>query len=257
MRIISLVPSLTETICDFGLQEKLVGCTSFCSEPKSLRKTVQSVGGTKDADLGRILALNPTHIIVNLEENTSGLIQSLREEKLKNNFEIIETFLEYPEDNFTTISDLSVILGFTDAAQQWIERVQDSLVNLKLKMNGKKSFRFAYFIWMHPWMVAGNHTYISRCLELIGGQNVVGTGTALQERYPVVYPTDPRISAAEFSLFSSEPFPFRNRHIEMFHSEFQNNRHSMKVDGQALSWYGSRFEVTLKELELIREKIDK
>lgn len=257
MRIVSLVPSLTETICHFGLQEHLVGCTHYCTEPKSLRKTVPAVGGTKDANLSHILQLKPTHIIVNLEENTSALIQELKRRSSEYRFKLIETFLEDPEDNFTLIQNLSEHFEFSVQGAEWIERQRSALYALRETMSLKPPFTFAYFIWMNPWMVAGNRTYISKCLSLIGGQNVIETGTEPTERYPIVEPSDAVIQNADWLLFSSEPFPFKNRHIEKYLTESGLNQPTMKVDGQALSWYGSRFEKTLLELESLRVILDK
>jgi ABC-type Fe3+-hydroxamate transport system substrate-binding protein len=255
-RIVSLVPSLTETLCYFGKQQSIVGCTSFCTEPKSLRKSVPSVGGTKDANIEKIIQLKPSHVVVNREENTESLIAKLRELTSLHHFELIETFLEFPEDNFSLIEELDQTFEFGEQAQLWCRAQKSNLSELRRKMQSKENFSFVYFIWMNPWMTAGNHTYISRCLELIGGENTFKTGTQLNERYPVVTPSDQRISDAQWLLFSSEPFPFKNRHIEKFLAESGENKSFLKVDGQALSWYGSRFEFTIKELETLRAQVE-
>lgn len=255
-RIVSLVPSLTETLCHFGKQQSIVGCTSFCTEPKSLRKTVPSVGGTKDANVEKIIQLKPSHVVVNREENTESVIARLRELKSLHQFELIETFLEFPEDNFSLIESLAQTFEFTQQAQFWCRAQRTNLSELRQKMKSKKAFSFVYFIWMNPWMTAGDHTYISRCLELIGGENALKTGTNLAERYPVITPSDRRILDARWLLFSSEPFPFKHRHIEKFLDQSGEKKSFLKVDGQALSWYGSRFEFTLKELETLRAKVE-
>ncbi|MBM3383047.1 MAG: cobalamin-binding protein [Betaproteobacteria bacterium] len=256
-RIVSLVPSLTETLCHFRLESALVGCTSFCVEPKSLRNTVPSVGGTKDADLERIVALKPTHIVTNREENTEVLLNSLREKSSTHGFTLIETFLEFPEDNFQLIAHLGQCFSFELESQKWCAEQRQRLDTLRTLMTAKNSFRFAYFIWMKPWMCAGHQTYISRCIELIGGQNLIMTGTELNERYPELRATDARLHEADCLFFSSEPFPFKNRHIEAFQQEAGRKFKFLKVDGQALSWYGSRFAVTLTELESMRVQIEK
>lgn len=255
-RIVSLVPSLTETLCYFGKQQLIVGCTSFCSEPKSLRKNVPSVGGTKDASVEKIIHLRPSHVIVNREENTESVITRLRELKSTHQFELIETFLEFPADNFSLIESLAQTFEFTQQAQVWCKAQTTNLSQLQRKMASKKTFSFAYFIWMNPWMAVGDQTYISRCLELIGGENALKTGAHLDERYPVVTPSDKRILASKWLLFSSEPFPFKLRHIEKFLDQSGEKKSFLKVDGQALSWYGSRFELTLKELETLRAKVE-
>ena len=68
-RIVSLVPSVTELICDLGLGEQLVGRTGFCVHPRAALKSVPKVGGTKDVDLAKVRALAPTHVVLNIDEN--------------------------------------------------------------------------------------------------------------------------------------------------------------------------------------------
>lgn len=256
-RIISLVPSLTETLCHFGLKEQVVGCTSFCVEPKSLRSDVESVGGTKDASVEKIIALKPSHIVVNTEENTSGLISTLKKISSEKQFQVIETFLEMPEDNFALVRLLAKLFGFQEIADHWCEKTKNSLQSLVEKTQSQREFSFIYFIWMNPWMVAGHRTYISRCLELIKGKNEIITGTKPTERYPVFETQVLQTHTPKVCLFSSEPFPFRNRHIEIFMHDANKEIPAMKVDGQALSWYGSRFAKTITYLETLRDKIDR
>ncbi|MEY4064916.1 MAG: hypothetical protein RIR26_1124 [Pseudomonadota bacterium] len=256
-RIVSLVPSLTETLCHFGLQDSILGCTSFCVEPRSLRRTAQSVGGTKDADLKKIIDLQPTHVIVNLEENTASMIEELKKLSQSQAFQLVETFLESPEENFALIEKLGQTFNFQDQAADWCRSTQQQLDMLKSKMQGIEPFRFAYFIWMNPWMVAGDKTYISRTLSLIQGENVVNTGRELHERYPVVQPDELINLSPDWLLFSSEPFPFKNRHIENFLQSSKTDLKFLKVDGQAMSWYGSRFSLTISKLENLHEQLVK
>ena len=70
MRIVSLVPSITELICDLGLADRLVGRTGFCIHPWETVRRIPKVGGTKDVRLDRVRELAPTHVIVNVDENT-------------------------------------------------------------------------------------------------------------------------------------------------------------------------------------------
>lgn len=255
-RIVSLVPSLTETLCHFGLEEQIVGCTSFCVEPKSLRGRVASVGGTKDASIEKIFALSPTHVILNTEENTAELIKTLNQAAAEKNYRVIETFLDQPEDNFELIRSFSEIFKFQEKAGLWCQENSARLQNLVRKCSEQPAFFFIYFIWMNPWMVAGDQTYISRCMEIIKGQNQIKTSNKPSERYPILDLQNIDKPLPQVCLFSSEPFPFRFRHIEKFEQEVQKKVHSTKVDGQALSWYGSRFEKTIKYLETLREKIN-
>ena len=69
MRIVSLVPSITELICDLGLAAQLVGRTGFCVHPREVVRRIPKVGGTKDVDLDKLRALRATHVLLNLDEN--------------------------------------------------------------------------------------------------------------------------------------------------------------------------------------------
>lgn len=256
-RIVSLVPSLTETLSHFGLMNNIAGCTNFCTEPRKLRHTVPAVGGTKDARIKDILDLRPTHVVVNREENTQAILNDLHYASEKCPFEIIETFPEMPEDNFQLIELLGEVFGFAQLAADWNAVQMDKLTELKQKMRSAQHFSFAYFIWMNPWMVAGNQTYISNTLALIKGQNNFETGSDLRERYPCIQSNDPRLKNTQVMMFSSEPFPFKNRHIEEFRRQSENLRPCLKVDGQALSWYGSRFSHTITYLGRLHADIQK
>ena len=69
MRIVSLVPSLTELVCELGLAGQLVGRTGFCVHPANVVRDVPKVGGTKTVNLAKLRALEPTHVILNKDEN--------------------------------------------------------------------------------------------------------------------------------------------------------------------------------------------
>ena len=256
-RIVSLVPSLTETLCHFGLIDSLIGCTSFCVEPRQLLSRVPSVGGTKDPRIEDILALKPTHIVVNKEENTTKFIAQLNGLKATHGFDVIETFVAIPEDNFNLVSLFGDVFNFRAEAQEWIHRQKVALTKLKQTAREFRHFKFTYFIWMNPWMVAGDQTYISSTLELAGGINTIKTSKEMSERYPAVDASEERIAESDVLLFSSEPFPFRQRHLDEFRLQSKTNQPMLKVDGQALSWYGSRFEQTLQYLGGLHEEIQK
>ena len=68
-RIVSLVPSITELLCDLGLAPKLVGRTGFCIHPADVVPSIAKIGGTKDVNIKKIRTLAPTHLVVNIDEN--------------------------------------------------------------------------------------------------------------------------------------------------------------------------------------------
>jgi ABC-type Fe3+-hydroxamate transport system substrate-binding protein len=76
-RIVSLVPSITELVCDLGLAPQLVGRTGFCIHPRATVKAIPKVGGTKDVDLDALRALRATHVIVNVDENRKDTVEAI------------------------------------------------------------------------------------------------------------------------------------------------------------------------------------
>lgn len=257
MRIVSLVPSITETLCDLELQENIVGRTKFCVSPKSLYPKVPTIGGTKDVNIEKIVSLKPTHILMNKEENTQACRTTLQEHPQLKNVIFYESFPKNIYDSIDMVEHLGQLFKKQNIVQQWktqVEQLLTQCLNFKLskKINSEKHFisTYAYFIWRNPWMVAGQNTYIAEMLKLVGFENVIQTGEHLLERYPSVEPTDPRLFKASHLFFSSEPFPFKQRHINEFISLNKNllNEKCRLVDGQLLSWYGTRSLAGLKYL---------
>lgn len=240
MRIVSLVPSLTEMVCDFGLRDQLAGCTQFCVEPKGLHRTAAIVGGTKDPDLEKIRALAPTHVLVNEEENKPEHIAACQK--------IAPTYLSFPKgprDVPALLRDTAAWLGAPQAiaaAEAAAKEIESALARLS-PTSGK---RFLYLIWREPYMVAATDTYISAMLELVGWHNAApDTGN----RYPTMTVPEMQAAQPEVLLLSSEPYPFRKRDMERLQGEWGPSSPAMRqVDGQMYSWYGTRLVKALPEL---------
>lgn len=272
VRLVSLVPSVTETLCHFGLQGNVVGCTSFCTHPLSLRRTATAVGGTKDARVPDILALTPTHVFVNTEENPPGLVDELRREGASRGFFVHECFPRTPEEGVALVRELGAMLGFDDAARHWEEACEVEREALAATVDGRATLRYVYFIWRDPWMVAGDRTYIARLLALAGLSNAVRTGDSMADRYPTIAPGDVVFDdPGTVLLFSSEPYAFKERHAREFvrarfavrggdaKREVPKEREEprwAKIDGRLLSWYGSTTLEALRYLTHLRASLD-
>jgi ABC-type hemin transport system substrate-binding protein len=236
VRIVSLVPSLTHMVCDFGLRDSLVGCTSFCVKPAGLQRSAVLVGGTKDPDLRVIRELEPTHILVNEEENKPEHIAACRA--------ICDTMLTYPKDPREVPAMLRAsgrFLGVEALGEALARQLEAALA----RPAPARKRRFIYYIWREPYMVVGPDTYISRLLELGGYQNAVPPG----ERYPTLTVEQAAALAPECLLLSSEPYPFRRRDAERLRGEWPGRAPEMlKIDGQLLSWYGT---LTIEAVEAL------
>lgn len=234
LRIVSLVPSLSELICELGLLDYIIACTSFCIEPKELSKRARIVGGTKDPDLELIENLHPSHIVLNEEENR--LEDAIKLAKLG---KVIKTFPRSAEDVPEMVLNIAHEFQKPAEGQKLSEKITAELSVLKEMKREKK--RFAYFIWNRPWMLAGHDTYISKLLELGGFENVYQG----KERYPQVELSELAESQVDMILFSSEPWPFRKRDGIQLKKEWPSHPDIYLIDGKLMSWFGS---TTLKAL---------
>lgn len=236
MRIVSLVPSITETLFDFGLTaDEVVGRTKFCIHPANLLKNVQIIGGTKTLNIEKIKSLNPDLIIANKEEN-----ERLQVEELMTDFKVWVTDVSTIEDNHQFISDLGTLLNKKELAQSLNERIAHIFTIKKNPLPQK----VAYLIWKNPYMTVGNDTFINEVLENIGGENLFKD----RKRYPEV--TVEELKNADQVFLSSEPFPFQQKHIDELQKELPDKQ-MILVDGEAFSWFGTHLlqvEDYLREL---------
>jgi ABC-type Fe3+-hydroxamate transport system substrate-binding protein len=242
-RIVSLVPSITELVVDLGWGDCLVGRTGFCIHPHELVKNIPKVGGTKDVNLAKIKKLSPTHVIVNVDENSWPTVQALREFVPR----VIVTHPQTPQDNITLIDQLLAEFAMNSEANKLIFTRADQLkqqINIQLaqlQTLAPPAQRVLYLIWHEPWMTLARDTYISRMLDLIGWQtlpNVLG-GQAGAARYPVVRADELWLADVQRVLLSSEPYRFGAQHLQEVQSWLPQATVQL-VDGEMLSWYGSR-----------------
>jgi len=270
-RIVSLVPSQTELLFAIGAGESVVGLTKFCTEPPEQVAAVAKVGGTKKFDFAAIAALKPDLIIGNKEENYPEGI-----EQLVQDYPVWMSDIVTLEDSLEMIRALGVLSGRAEAVDGMADTIAASfkvlsgssnalgadsepgLINKDLSTDvgdddaSIKDFPIvdvAYLIWQKPYMVAGGGTFINEMLKCGRMHNVF----ADKERYPEVSLKEIAESAAEVILLSSEPFPFRQKHLEYFKSELPNKQ-IILVDAMPFSWYGSQLLRTPAYLQELRTK---
>lgn len=240
-RIISLVPSLTELLIDLGLKNQIVGRTRFCVHPKEEVKDIPIVGGTKNPRLDKIREAQPDYILANKEENRKKHIRELQKD-----FPVEVTDIATIEDALITIHELGKELGTEDKARNLIKRI-----NAALEERPKESrLRTAYFIWKDPWMTIGHDTYIHNVMQHWGLENIFDDKT----RYPKITFYDLAKREPELILLSSEPFPFKEKHIAEFKEAFPHTR-VLLAEGEWFSWYGSHMLHSFKRLNVWRKAI--
>ena len=228
-RIVSLVPSITELVCDLGLAEQLVGRTGFCIHPWETVRTIPKLGGTKDVKLDRIRELAPTHAILNIDENRRELAEQLAE-FVPN---IIVTHPLGPRDNLALYRLLGAIFDRDAEAERLCAELERALAELR---GGAYPARdVLYMIWRDPWMSVAPDTYIARTLELVNWRT---HPLSPDDRYPEVA-LERYAGHVDHVLLSSEPYHFKQRHVAEVAAAVPGAEVSL-IDGEMTSWYGSR-----------------
>jgi ABC-type Fe3+-hydroxamate transport system substrate-binding protein len=235
-RIVSLVPSLTELICDLDLADSLVARTGFCIHPKDILRSIPKVGGTKDVDVEAVKALQPTHLIVNVDENRKEVVDELRPHV----GEVVVTHPLGPLDNLELYQRFGEIFGRQDQARRLCDEFRAVMPGA---IPNRPVERVLYLIWRDPWMTVSCDTYISRMLAAFGWQTWVSSRS---QRYPTLELAECH-DAIDRVLLSSEPYPFRQKHIAEIEDQLPGIPVQL-IDGEMVSWYGSRAIAGLRYL---------
>lgn len=228
-RIVSLVPSITELLCDLGLAPQLVGRTGFCIHPAHVVREIAKVGGTKDVNIEKIRKLAPTHVVVNIDENEKPTVDLLAQFVPH----VVVTHPIAPRDNLALAQLMGGVFCAQDKAAEWCRAFETELAALEAMPPGCRQ-RVLYCIWKDPWMTVSRDTYIARMLALIGW-SVPALGEA---RYPAFQWNDALLRDIDQVLLSSEPYRFTQAHVDAL--ERQIGKPVQLVDGEMMSWYGSR-----------------
>lgn len=246
-RIVSLVPSQTELLCDLGLEEQIVGVTKFCVHPFYLKEIKEVIGGTKQVHIDKIKVLQPDIIIANKEENTFEIF-----EELKGICPIWVTDIVSLDDNNQMINDFGVLFNRRTDAKKWIDKIKFAQKDFMNFVKDKPVYDVAYFIWRNPFMVAGNNTFINELLKINKFSNIYANR---EERYPEIIINRIKLDGdPELVFLSSEPYPFKEEHA------FEIGRHThhgktIFVDGEMFSWYGTRVVKAFEYFKIIHSRL--
>ncbi|HEY4296438.1 MAG TPA: helical backbone metal receptor [Paraburkholderia sp.] len=237
-RIVSLVPSITETLFALGLDRQIVGRTGFCVHPHDKVREVRKIGGTKAVKLDAIRALRPTHLIVNIDENERDTVEQLRAFVPH----IIVTHPQTPQDNLSLYALLGAIFERTQEARC----LSDALEN-RLREAAAHAFaaqNVLYLIWREPWMTVARDTYIAAMLGLVNWRTLpaVRGGAAGAARYPMLdFDDAPWLADVDLILLSSEPYRFTQTHRDALARDPRLvGKRIELIDGEMVSWYGVR-----------------
>ena len=237
-RIVSLVPSQTELLCDLGLGDRVVGITKFCIHPKDWFESKTRIGGTKNVNFDRVKSLQPDLILANKEENTQEDIA------------LLETIAPVWISDINTVDDalkmiISVgqMMGCELESEKMVEEINHSFSKDTISVYQSA----LYLIWKDPNLCAGKETFINSMLEKSGFQNICEV-----ERYPEIGTFD--MKDPEVVMLSSEPYPFKESDRIQFQTKFPSAK-IVFVDGELFSWYGSRMRLAAAYFSILRKEI--
>lgn len=244
-RIVSLIPSTTETLCALGLADALVGVTVYCREPADVVRDKTRVGGEKDPDLEKIRELAPDLVVANVEENVREHIDTLRAWG-------IPVWVTYPRTvagAIAMVRELGVVTGAEARAAALADALEARLARTLAAAASRPPARVFYAIWRDPYMTVGRDTYIHDVLRVCGGVNVFADR---DERYPVVTLDEVAARRPDVILLPDEPFRFRRAHLADFapYADVPAVRGGRirLVDGKPFSWHGPRIADALATL---------
>jgi ABC-type Fe3+-hydroxamate transport system substrate-binding protein len=234
VRLVSLCPSLTELVFDLGRGTDLVGRTKFCVHPEGRVERVESVGGTKNPKVARIIELAPDLVLLNEEENRREDADALAAAGL-------HLHVSFPHDARETaqmVRDIGALLATPVDAERIAADIERRAARVCDSARHAPPVRYAYLIWRKPWMVAAGDTFVTAMLALPGGVNVFADRP---DRYPTVTPDELAAVDPDVVLLSSEPFPFKEQHADELAAATGLPRDRLQlVDGEYLTWHGSR-----------------
>ena len=224
MRVVSLVPSATETLLALGV--KPLACTRFCEQPD-----LPTVGGTKDPDVAGISSLKPDLVVVNDEENRLEDVDRLQTLGLPIHSMSPRSVAEVGP----AVAALAAVVGAAvpdpfapEAWGAWLEEQR--------RRHPGEPRRTFVLVWRRPWMTLAGDTYGSSMLTLLGCFNVfTGQGT----RYPAVDLAEAAGRRPGLVLLPTEPYPFKERHVAEV-ADGIPDAEVIIVDGQDLFWWGIR-----------------
>jgi ABC-type Fe3+-hydroxamate transport system substrate-binding protein len=244
-RIVSLVPSITETLCGLGLADALVGITVYCVEPREVVRTKTRIGGEKNPDLEKIRGLEPDLVIANIEENLRDHVETLRSWS-------IPVWVTYPRtvaEGIGLIAELGSVTGTEARARAMLSDIEPLYERVVKSAARRPPVAVFYPIWRGPYMTINRDTYIHDMLRVCGGRNVFADHV---ERYPTVTLDEVAAQRPAVILLPDEPFRFRRAHLADFagYADMPAVRDGRihLVDGKPFSWHGPRIADALRRL---------
>ncbi len=269
-RVVSLVPSVTESLFDLNLGDRLIAVTDYCIHPAEQVARLPKIGGTKNPDIERIIAFRPDLVIANREENRREDVEGLQAAGIP----VWVTFPRTVREAFNLLWNLMEV--FDEPSMVERVRAMEWALDWQERLTAQRDNFVRVFapIWLDPLMTFNADTYAHDLLQVCGAQNVFGERDRLYplqadlgqaEAYP---PDDPRVQGRDkryprvtldevtaaqpdVILLPSEPFPFGEEQVSLFSAldvPAARDGRILLVDGSLLTWHGTRVARALATL---------
>jgi ABC-type Fe3+-hydroxamate transport system substrate-binding protein len=253
-KIACLVPSITELLFDLNLAKRVVARTGYCIHPEEFVKTVPKVGGTKQINFEKLKRLAPSHIVLNLEENTRECALTLSEF-------IPNLVVTHPTKFHHNFLLFELIGGIFNARQSAAglaaELTKQTTQNDFLLNPGRRQLKVLYLIWKDPWMSVAPTTYIA---DVLKQANFLQIDLPSEREYPTVDLSLVDWTNVDAVFLSSEPYSFsaadQRNLIDQLGAVTPKPVPVLMVDGELMSWYGSRALRTPAYLNQLRMQLD-
>lgn len=252
-RVVSLVPSITETLFTFGAADTVVAVTNFCVEPPDALETKATVGGTKTLDVAAIKEASPDLVIANAEENREEDIRQL----VRGGLPVFVTFPRTVAAAISMMRQIAEITETVDAAAPILEEAEETLAEIRASSRTRHRPRVFCPIWRRPWMTIGSDTYMHDFITVCGGRNIFADR---HDRYPRVELDEVARRLPEVVLLPNEPYHFTTEHKSEFATRSYvpavRDERIYVVDGKTLCWYGPRITDGLRFINgLLQEPV--
>lgn len=253
-RIVSLVPSVTESLFTLGLGARVIAVTDWCIHPSDLPPALARVRGTKNPDVDAIVALAPDLVLANLEENREVDVRRLRERG-------VTVWVDYPRTVREAVLHLDGLarLGATDHARESVvEPVRAAAARAARATAARAPVHAFIAVWKDPWMTLSRDTYAHDLLACAGIRNVFADATG---RYPRVTLEDVAARDPQLVLLPDEPYRFTaDDAAALAHGALAGTRAARDggvhvIDGTLAFWHGPRIAPALDLLSDLAARV--
>ncbi len=233
VRLVSLCPSITESLAALGLADDLVGVTRYCVHPAEALRRVPRMGGTKNPNLAAIRDAKPDLVFCNAEENRPEDVEALSRD--------LAVDVSHPR----TVGEIPALLrhfgrltGRGTDAEMWAARIEEELRGLEGR--SRPSFRFVYLVWRDPWMTVSGDTYVSDLFRRVGGRNAFEKKGAGSHDYPTIAEEEVVVARPDLLVLPDEPYRFGDTDAAYWRGRLPSGSRVVLVRGEDFCWHGTR-----------------